>query len=193
VSLKHAILVLLENKPGSGYDLYQRFRSGIGNFWHASHQQVYQELKKLHAQKLVEYTLKTQREKPDKKVYRITRAGHRALQAWFRTPVKPPRLKEALLVKVFGGRLRDPADVVAELDQHLAVHRRTLEGYREMEKGYFAQDEAARRAYRMPYLTLRSGIRYEHTWIESLEEVRELLLADGLPEAPVPELAARRG
>src|SRR6185295_5519379 len=105
MSLKHAILVLLENKPGSGYDLFQRFQSGIGNFWHASHQQVYQELKKLHTAKLVQYELKTQTEKPDKKVYRITKAGQRALKTWFQHPVKPPRIKEALLVKIFGGQL----------------------------------------------------------------------------------------
>ena len=47
MSLKHAILILLETEPGSGYDLVKRFKAGLGYFWNAKHQQVYQELKKL--------------------------------------------------------------------------------------------------------------------------------------------------
>ena len=49
MSLKHAILILLETEPGSGYDLVKRFKAGLGYFWNAKHQQVYQELKKLSA------------------------------------------------------------------------------------------------------------------------------------------------
>ena len=41
MSLKHAILTLLESQPGSGYDLVKRFKDGLGYFWNAKHQQVY--------------------------------------------------------------------------------------------------------------------------------------------------------
>jgi PadR family transcriptional regulator AphA len=185
MSLKHSILVLLDREPGSGYDLVQRFRSGIGNFWSATHQQVYQELKKLHKAKLVDFEVETQAERPDRKVYRITRAGQRALKDWLQTPVRPPRLRDTLLVKVFGGHAADPAALAAELGQHLDHYRRKLEEYRALEQGYFSQDEAGRRRYRLPYLTLRRGIRYLQGSIDWLEETRELLQSGGLPEKPV--------
>lgn len=192
MSLQHAILVLLENEPGSGYDLAQRFRTGIGNFWSASHQQVYQELKKLRAGKLVEFELESQTDRPDRKVYRITRAGHKALKRWLREPVEPPRLRQALLIKVFGAHLGERDAMVAELDRHITLHRKSLDGYLGLERQYFEQDEKIRRRYRTSYLTLRCGIRYEHDWIEWLEETRDLIERDALPKAPVLKTPARR-
>jgi PadR family transcriptional regulator, regulatory protein AphA len=185
MSLKHSILVLLDREPGSGYDLVQRFRSGIGNFWSATHQQVYQELKKLHKAKLVDFEVETQAERPDRKVYRITRAGQRELKDWMRRPVKPPQVKDALLVKIFGGHAAEPTALLAELDQHLAFYRRKLVEYRTLEQGYFSQNEAGRRRYRLPYLTLRRGIRYVLGTLEWLEEARALIEGDALPVKPL--------
>lgn len=186
MSLKHAILVLLENKPGSGYDLVQRFKSGIGHFWNATHQQIYQELKKLQKGRLVEFKVETQTERPDKKVYRITRGGHRALEEWFRKPIPPPRLKDALLIKIYAGRLVDQSALIAELEQHIALNRHKLEEYGAIERGYFSQDEATRKRYRLPYLTLRRGIRYMLATIEWMEEARALLESDSqLPAKPL--------
>ncbi|HXG27954.1 MAG TPA: PadR family transcriptional regulator [Nevskiales bacterium] len=191
MSLRHSILVLLDREPGSGYDLVQRFRSGIGNFWSATHQQVYQELKRLHREKLVEFEVETQAERPDRKVYRITRAGQRALKDWLRTPVRPPRLRDSLLVKVFGGHAADPAALAAELGQHLDHYRRKLEEYRALEQSYFSQHETGRRRYRLPYLTLRRGIRYLQGTIDWLEETCALIESGALPDKPVPSSGTR--
>lgn len=192
MSLKHAILVLLENEPGSGYDLAQRFKTGIGHFWNAKHQQVYLELKKLHRAKWVGYEVENQVERPDRKIYRITRAGQRALKEWFRKPLKPPQVKDALLVKVFGGHAADAVALIAEIDEHLTFHRRKLEEYRVLEQGYFSQSEAIRERYRLPYLTLRRGIRYAQATIDWLDETREWLAEDGLPRQPVLPSAVKR-
>lgn len=185
MSLKHAILVLLHHKPGSGYDLVQRFRSGIGHFWNATHQQVYQELKDLHAAAWVDFEVEAPETGPEKKVYRITRGGQRELKRWLGKPVKPPRVRDALLVKVFGAQLGDRAALLAEIDRHRALHQQELDGYRALEQGWFAQDEATRRRHRDAYLTLRRGIRYERDTVEWLDETRELLANDALPSAPV--------
>lgn len=185
MSLKHAILVLLENEPGSGYDLAQRFRSGIGHFWNAKHQQIYLELKKLHRDKWVAFEVETQAERPDKKIYRITRSGQRALKAWLGKPIKPPRINDALLVKIFGGHLADRPSLLAELDERLARCQSRLAEYGQLEQAYFSQDEAARRRSRLPYLTLRRGIRYMQGTSDWLEEARVLLANDGLPEKPL--------
>ena len=193
MSLKHAILVLLEKKPGSGYDLAQRFRGGIGNFWNATHQQVYQELKKLTAAKLVEFELHTQSERPDKKVYRITATGRSTLKTWLKAPVKAVKINSTLLVKIYAAHLSDPAALDAELAAHIAHHEKKLDEYLGLEKQYFAADTAMRRKQRLPYLTLRSGIRYEWYWIDWLREVRQLLADDALPSRPALEAARRTG
>lgn len=184
MSLKHAILVLLDREPGSGYDLAQRFNKGIGHFWQASHQQIYQQLKKLDTEKLVRFDTRAQAGKPDRKVYRITAAGHKALAQWMRQPEKPPVVRDALLIKVFATRADEYPALLKEIDRHIALHEETLSGHLRAEAGYFDLDENGQRAMRLPYLTLRRGIRYEREWIEWLRETRELISEDRLPSSP---------
>ena len=187
MSLKHAILVLLERKPGSGYDLAQRFKGGIGHFWNASHQQIYHELKKLSGQMLVEFEVQPQAERPDKKHYRITAAGRSALKAWLLEPTKPERLHSALLVKVYAANLADPAALAAELEQNLAEHRQKLDEYITLEQSYLGKGSRIGRKQSQMYLTLRCGIRYEWNWIELLSEARALLTDGVLPPKPALE------
>lgn len=47
MSLPHAILTALLEKPSSGLELTRRFDRSIGYFWSATHQQIYRELGKL--------------------------------------------------------------------------------------------------------------------------------------------------
>jgi PadR family transcriptional regulator AphA len=185
MALEHAILVLLESRPASGYDLAQRFESGIGHFWHASHQQVYQELKRLHADGLVAFELEEQSDRPDRKVYALTASGRRALKAWLAAPAKPQRMKHDMLVKLFGGHLAEPGALEAELGRQATLHRDTLAEYQRMEDEYFAAPAAQQRRARLPYLTLRAGIRYEMSWLEWLDEARALLATDAVPARPV--------
>lgn len=192
MSLKHAILILLDKQPGSGYDLAQRFGGGIGNFWNATHQQVYQELKKLSSDQLVEFEVHAQAERPDKKVYRITPTGRSKLKAWLKQPVKQGRINSTLLVKIYAAHLADPAELDQELAQQIIDHQQKLDEYAELERLYFSADTATRRKQRLPYLTLRSGIRYEWTWIEWMKEVKQLLADDALPEKPMMELLAKQ-
>ena len=185
MSLKHAILVLLDSKPGSGYDLMGRFSSGIGHFWRATHQQVYQELKKLHDEALVEYEVETQAERPDKKNYRITRAGRKALAAWMAEPLDPLQVRDALLVKIYGGHLAKDADLLAQLDQHIVFYEKALAEYGAMEAQYFEQDAAGKQRHRLPYLTLRRGIRYVQGSLDWLREARELIEDEAVPKKPL--------
>ena len=49
MSLPHALLTSLVERPASGLDLARRFDSSIGFFWAASHQQIYRELARMEA------------------------------------------------------------------------------------------------------------------------------------------------
>src|SRR5690606_32195880 len=44
MSIQHALLTSLLEKPSSGYELANRFDHSIGYFWRATHQQIYREL-----------------------------------------------------------------------------------------------------------------------------------------------------
>lgn len=191
MSLKYAILVLLEKKPGSGYDLSQRFKRSIGYFWNASHQQIYQELKKLSQQHWVEFEVHAQAERPDRKHYRISAAGRSALKAWLHEPAKPERLNSELLVKIYAAYLADPAALLPELDRRIAAHREKLDEYLGHEPFYLDQRGKVSRKQSLMHLTLRYGIRYEWNWIEWLTEVRALLAHEQAPVRPMLETLTR--
>jgi PadR family transcriptional regulator AphA len=184
MSLKHAILVLLDREPGSGYDLTQRFSLGIGHFWQASHQQIYQQLKKLDAEKLVRFKTLPQEGKPDRKLYDITASGRKALEQWLHSAEKPPVVRDALLIKIFAASEADYPALIVEIDRHISLHQAALRNHQGIEAEFFKLSREQRQKHRLPYLTLRRGIRYEREWIEWLKETRTLLTSDRLPDEP---------
>lgn len=184
MSLKNAILVLLEGKPGTGYDLAQRFRGGIGQFWTASHQQIYQELKALGQDGLVEFELQEQASRPDRKHYRITAPGRAALKDWLEAAWKPERLNSAALVRIYAAYLADQGPVLAEIERSLQENRAKLDEYLAQEASHLARTGRTSRRQALVYLSLRFGIRHLRNWLELLAEVRALLTEGRVPDRP---------
>jgi len=81
-TLKYAILGLLNMKDMSGYDLSEEFGFSLNEFWHASHSQIYPELKKLTAEGMIEYEEDSKGEGLVKKIYHITDLGRKDFINW---------------------------------------------------------------------------------------------------------------
>lgn len=175
LSLKHAILTLLETEPGSGYDLLKHFKGSLGYFWNAKHQQIYQQLKKLNEEGYITCEREAQHDKPDRKVYNITEKGIEALADWLAAPTKPNKINDALLVKIYGGHLCEEGELYEELERHCEIHKQTLEELLTIEKRYLALPGKSRERYRLPYLTLRRGILGEKAWLEWAEETKQAI------------------
>lgn len=185
MSVKFALLILLDKEPASGYDLAQRFNRGIGQFWQASHQQIYQQLKKSHAEGLLSFVVEKQTTRPDRKIYRMTEQGSAALTAWLAAQDKLPTVRDALLIKIYAAARGDPQRLQQEVARHIGLHQAQLQAHREEEQRYFQSDEATRHKRRWPYLTLRRGIRYEQEWLAWLEEVYDCLTLGHFPSQPL--------
>lgn len=170
MSLKHAILVLLDTEPSSGYDLLKQFKARLGYFWNAKHQQIYQQLKTLSEQGLINCSTQKQSDKPDKKIYEITEQGTAELKAWLSGEIAPSKVNEALLVKIYGGHLVDEETIVTEITRHLDHHNQTLSKLLEIEESYKQLPISEQGKYKLPYLTLRRGIISEKAWIDWAEE-----------------------
>ncbi|MCL4254041.1 MAG: PadR family transcriptional regulator [Anaerolineae bacterium] len=102
MSVKHALLGILNEAPKHGYDLKRAFDDKLGDLWSLNVGQIYTTLERLHNEGLVEYDTIEQSDKPDKKVYRITPNGQEAFETWRMSPMKPePRsLRDELFVKI---------------------------------------------------------------------------------------------
>lgn len=176
MALKHVILTILESEPATGYDITRTFDEAVGHFWHASHQQVYAELKKMLREELVVMHLEPQQGKPDRKVYEIVDKGREALAAWVMEPVAE-RTKSEVLVKLLVTEAVGPEQLLQELERLEAEYSEKLQIFRQIE----AQEFSPEKLQQMPvkcrrlYMTLRYGLRAKQGCLEWIRECREML------------------
>jgi DNA-binding PadR family transcriptional regulator len=91
MSLRHALLGLLADRPQNGYDLTKRFEETLaGHAWNAGHSQIYPELKRMTGDGLIQVVDEGSR---GSKVYGVTVAGRAELRRWMFSPPgdTPPR------------------------------------------------------------------------------------------------------
>jgi DNA-binding PadR family transcriptional regulator len=98
VSVRHALLALLDEGPKYGLQLRLEFEARTGEVWPLNVGQVYTTLQRLERDGLVEADAD---DGGPQRAYRITREGHDELVSWLQTPPEegqPPR--DELLIKL---------------------------------------------------------------------------------------------
>jgi DNA-binding PadR family transcriptional regulator len=142
MTIKHALLALLAEEPGYGYDLKRRYDEAIGLLWPLQQAQVYNNLRALEEAGLVELEMRVpQQHLPDQKRFRLTAAGERELAAWTGEPVRVSRkLKDDFYLKltVLASVLRQPEQLADLLWRQREVH---LQDLRDLERA-LAEAEA---------------------------------------------------
>lgn len=133
MSLRHAVLGLLNNRSASGYDLATAFNSTLANVWPATQSQVYRELASLTEDGLLAVSAEGPR---GRKEYSITEAGRSELKHWM-AETEPNRVRrnETLLRVFFLGNLTH--------DQATAYLRREAEVTRRKQQILNHIEEAA--------------------------------------------------
>lgn len=165
MSLAHAVLTSLLEKPSSGYDLARRFDKSIGYFWHATHQQIYRELARMEAAGWVASSVPADAGKTRKKEYRVLPAGRQELARWAAHSSPPMDLRDELTVKLRADAVLSEVDLRPELARHLALHREKLAHYQAIEQSDFATGAVLSRHALIQHMILKKGILYEHSSI----------------------------
>src|SRR5439155_27244664 len=86
MSIKHAILGLLAERPLHGYELKAAYEEELVPSTQLNYGQVYTTLERLGRDGLVGHELVSQTERPDKKVFALTPAGRKELKDWLSRP-----------------------------------------------------------------------------------------------------------
>lgn len=111
-----AILGVLTIAPMSGYDLKKTIDASVGYFWGPAKSGIYALLPRLVAAGLATSKEVAQSGRPDKRVYRITGGGRKALRSWIEdTPAPPDPDRNPLLIKLFFGSLTSPEVLVEQI------------------------------------------------------------------------------
>lgn len=174
MSIQHALLTSLLEKPSSGYDLARRFDRSIGHYWKATHQQIYRELGRMSEAGWVA-TIDTEEPNSRRKVYEVLDAGRQELVRWTSEPLTTPDARQAWLVKLRAEAVIGPVGLRDELDSLIDRHAEVLDGYRKIEKRDFSGTSMSR-SQRLQHAALRLGIASEEAWLEWAETVKPLLL-----------------
>jgi DNA-binding PadR family transcriptional regulator len=120
MSLRHGLLGLLADNPGSGWDLLKRFESSLAFVWPATQSQLYTELNRMADDGLVEVTATGAR---NRKEYAITEPGREELRHWI-TDVAPERnRRNDALLRVFFLWAVEPDQARDYLEQEVAAYR----------------------------------------------------------------------
>ncbi|MFN3886573.1 MAG: PadR family transcriptional regulator [Aquabacterium sp.] len=182
MSLAHALMTSLLEKPSSGYDLARRFDKSIGFFWHATHQQIYRELARMEQAGWIASEAAPDGGKTRKRLYQVLPAGEAELRRWVLEPTAPMDLRDELMVRMRADAAIGPLGLDAELRRRMQLHRTRLEAYRAIESRDFPGGRADTREARIHHLILKTGIMYEASWAKWCEEAISVLQAP----APAP-------
>ena len=130
MSVKYGLLGLLAREAQHGYELKRSFEQFTGGFWELNHGQIYQSLERLAADGLVNYTVESAENAPERKVYEVTEKGRLALDRWLeRSNARVRPLRDELFVRLAVMASRPPQQLLAlitEYRQTYSEHMREL-------------------------------------------------------------------
>ena len=189
MSVKLALLALLEQGPMYGYQLRSEFERRTGATWPLNVGQVYTTLTRLERDGLVEGTGD---DGEGHVVYRLTPDGREEVVAWFTTPVtrtQPPRdelaIKLALAVTVPG------VDVGRVIQQQRSATITALQDYTRLKRGgrAAAPSAPADMAWSLVLESLIFAAEAEVRWLDHCEARLRRAAAEQVDERPAPQEA----
>ena len=168
MSVRQALLALLEQGPMYGYQLRAEFERRTGATWPLNVGQVYTTLTRLERDGLV---AESGADGEGHVIYRVTDAGRAEVATWFTTPVEriqPPRdelaIKLALAVTVPG------VDVGTVIQQQRSATMTALQDYTRLKRGRpAAPTEPADMAWMLVLDSLVFAAEAEVRWLDHCE------------------------
>ena len=177
MSVKHALLSLLEQEPMYGYQLRQEFEARTGGTWPLNVGQVYTTLTRLERDGLVEPAAHVEggeaagdTQTQTQVRYRLTEAGRDEVATWFTTPVtrtQPARdelaIKLALAVTVPG------VDVGTLIQRQRSASMQALQDYTRLKRQAGGEQERADLAWGLVLDSLVFAAEAEIRWLDHCE------------------------
>lgn len=186
MSVKHALLALLERGPMYGYQLRAAFEESTGGTWPLNIGQVYATLARLERDELVR---SLPEEEGGQRPYEITPTGRVDLADWFATPVsRADRPRDELAVKLAFALTTPGVDVSAVVQVQRTATMRTVQDYTRLKGQDSKPDDLAWR------LVLDSMLFQAEAELRWLDHCEASVLRDSPPTpAKRPEQTGTRG
>ncbi len=192
MSLDHAILGLLAERPRSGYDLKTRcFDDALRPFWSADQAQIYRTLERLQDAKLVTSTRRRQAGRPDRRIYEITRSGREALDEWLASEQPLPAIRDPFLLQLYFGGSLDDAALMGVLEARRDHHIARLQDLNEHSARLAAQHTADTRGSVLRQTALDGAVERERALASWLDDCIRAVRDGALPGSEVGGIGQR--
>jgi PadR family transcriptional regulator AphA len=112
LTIEHALLGFLSERPMHGYEIHQRLAglAGLGLVWQVKQSHVYALLDKLEGDGYIAGRQQAQDMRPPRRIFRLTSAGRKAFRDWLSRPVAHGReIRLEFMAKLFFARREGPA------------------------------------------------------------------------------------
>jgi DNA-binding PadR family transcriptional regulator len=167
MSVKLALLSLLEQGPKYGNQLRSEFEQRTGATWPLNVGQVYTTLSRLDRDGLVAQAGEDDQGHP---VYAVTEAGREAIAAWFATPVsraQPPR--DELAIKLAIAVTSPGVDVAATVQTQRGATMQALQDYTRLKREAHEAGGHAELAWSLVLDSLVFAAEAELRWLDHCE------------------------
>ena len=175
MALAHAIMTALIDADLSGYELARDFETSKDFFWHASHQQIYQELRKLSDKAWLNKREVQQSGKPNKIVYGLTKAGREALAEWVYKKTRNKAAKDELVIKLYNLGTDNAAHLAAEISDRRQQMMRLLYVYEKIRLKHYSDPRSLPTRSKGAYLALIRGLGQGQQFLAWCDEALELI------------------
>jgi PadR family transcriptional regulator AphA len=162
MSLRHALIGLLAERPRTGYELLKHFQLSLAYVWPARHGQIYPELARLREEGLIELVNEGPRRS---KTYAATEAGVAEVRRWLRETEPDRSIRNEAMLRVFFLWLLEPEETEDYLREELAAHQARLAEY----EALAAEPQPDTPKTRMFRIALEAGLRSRRTAVDWAE------------------------
>jgi len=166
VSIKYAILGLLQYKNMHGYRIKKLIERDFGFMWTVNYGQIYPALRSMHEDGLVTMSVEAKTNSPDRKLYAITDKGRREFLDWLGAePERRLFIRDPFLLRFTFFGQGDTQRSLEIVEEQIAFYREQLE----LRKKFLGA-----RGQRDIYVRLASdlGLRFNEMILEWLIQAR---------------------
>ena len=186
MSVRNAVLGLLEQRPRHGYELRAAFEALVGGRqnWEVKPAQIYTTLARLEQSGLIVQDGVEQEGGPERRVYSLTPAGREALRAWLATPVEAEHQRDEFFVKLM------LTLATSQEDPYKLIYTQRASLYQELHDRTVQREQADQNSQLALILLLDQVIMHleaDLRWLDMIEARLDDIRRQPLPEPqPLP-------
>jgi DNA-binding PadR family transcriptional regulator len=192
MSVRHALLGLLAQRPRHGYELHAAFEAVVGGEqnWDVKPAQIYTTLARLEEGGLVVKEAIEQEAGPEKRIYAITEVGRAELDIWFDRGVQREHQRDEFFIKLMLSL------TTAEIDPYKVIHRQRAKLYQELHALTSQRHRANPRTELAHILLLEKGVMHleaDLRWLDMIEARLDDIKRQPRPEPEVKQRGRPKG